>query len=266
MDMRTPKIMAVLNVTPDSFSDGGLYNDPETTYNRIQELVRDGADIIDIGGESTRPGSSYVSCEEELARLKPVIDSIVTLPLPANILFSIDTFKATVADYALTHGFAIVNDVTAFRCDPRMLDVLMLHKPDVVLMYSKDSTPRTTRAAREYDDVILTIKNFLTERIRLLENAGFPREKIIVDPGTGLFISLNPQYTLEIIDRLGELSTLGCPILIGVSRKMFIGKTRNRDEKDALSVALSLKAIQNGASIVRVHNVAFMKKALNQPL
>ena len=248
--------MGVLNLTPDSFSDGGEFNAPRLALKRIEEMIAQGADIIDIGGESTGPGSFDVSAEEELVRVKPIIDAAPV----GKTIFSIDTYKAPIAEYALKHGFQMVNDVTALRGDPKMIDVILKYKPYVVLMYSKDSTPRTTKEAVEYDDVMATIKTFLLERIATLVEVGFPEDKIIIDPGMGAFISSIPDYSFEVIDRLKELTLLGYPILIGISRKSCLGG--KLEERDRPSVDWSLKAIQNGAEIVRIHNVVMIKKAM----
>jgi dihydropteroate synthase len=257
-----PKIMGVLNLTPDSFSDGGEFNTPDTAIRRIEEMITQGADIIDIGGESTGPGSPEVSAEEELARVKPIIDMIAEKKLIDKALFSIDTYKAPLAEYALEHGFQMVNDVTALRGDPKMVEVLLNYQPYVVLMHSKDPTPRTTKEAVEYDDVVASIKTFLLERISLLVEAGFSEERIIIDPGMGAFISSIPDYSFKVINRLKELTLLGFPILVGISRKSCLGgKLEDRDEP---SVDWSLKALENGASIIRIHNVALMKKALQK--
>ncbi len=253
--------MGILNLTPDSFSDGGEFNDPKLAIKRIEAMIAQGADIIDIGGESTGPGSTEVSAEDELARIKPIIDAIAEKKLTDRALFSIDTYKAHSAGYALEHGFKMVNDVTAMRGDPKMIDVLLRYEPYVVLMYSKDSTPRTTKEPMEYDDVIASIKTFLLERVSTLIEAGFSEDKIIVDPGMGAFISSISDYSFEVINRLEELKLLGYPILVGISRKSCLGgKTEDRDQP---SVDWSLKALKNGASIIRIHNVELMKKATN---
>ncbi|MFC1731725.1 dihydropteroate synthase [candidate division KSB1 bacterium] len=255
-----PKIMGILNVTPDSFSDGGKYLETKDCELRIRQLIEEAADIIDIGGESTGPGSEDVSFEDEMKRVKPVIDYVTENKLTEKVLFSIDTYKSEIAGYALEHGFQMVNDVTALRGDPNMIDVLVKYQPYVVLMYSKDSTPRTTTESMEYDDVIATIKTFLLDQISQLVQAGFPEDKIIIDPGMGMFISANPKYSFEIIERLKELRQLGYPVCIGVSRKSFLGG--NIEERDQISAEYSLKAIQNGASIIRTHNVSMLNKQI----
>jgi dihydropteroate synthase len=259
MHFEKPRIMGILNVTPDSFSDGNLWM--KEFGARILQMIEDGADIIDVGGESTGPGSKDVTTEEELARVKPVVDFVAREGLTDRALFSIDTYKSEVADYALTHGFKMVNDVTALRGDVKMAEVLLKHKPYVVLMYSKDPTARTTREAVQYDDVMATVKDFLRERTEGLLATGFPREKIIVDPGMGAFVSGDPKYSFEIIERLGELKELSYPILVGVSRKSFLGgELKDRDEK---SILLSVEAFRKGAAILRMHQVQGLREKLS---
>ncbi len=250
--------MGILNLTPDSFSDGGQFNDVQLAKERIHQLIDEGADIIDIGGESTGPGSKDVSAEEELKRVQPIIDYITEEEMTEICSFSIDTYKAEVAEYALENGFQMVNDVTALRGDSEMIGVLLKFQPYVVLMYSKDDTPRTTKDEVTYDDVISTIKTFLLERVATLVEAGFPEDKIIIDPGMGAFISMIPDYSFEIIERLSELKQLGYPILVGVSRKSFLGG--KLEERDPDSVKWSQKAIENGANIIRIHNIKEFKK------
>ena len=254
------KIMGIVNVTPDSFSDGGVFYKERDAEKQIQKLIKDGADIIDIGGESTGPGSPDVSAEEEMKRIKPVIDFIAKNKLAKKAQFSIDTYKAPVARYALENGFTMVNDVTALRGDPDMIDILITYQPQVILMYSKDKTPRTTRENVNYDDVIASIKSFLIGQIVSLVDAGFPEENIIVDPGMGMFVSADPKYSFEIIERLPEIKQLGYPVCIGPSRKSFLGG--KMEERDNPSVTWSLKAIKNGADIIRIHNVALLKKSI----
>ncbi|MBU0728061.1 dihydropteroate synthase [Patescibacteria group bacterium] len=260
MDFSKPQIMGVVNATPDSFSDGGDFYNIEDAKSQIQSLIKQGADIIDIGGESTGPGSSDVSLKVEMNRVAPIVDYIAENKLTEKALFSIDTYKAPVARYALEHGFQIVNDVTALRGDPDMIDVLVEYEPYIILMYSKDATPRTTSEKIEYDDVIASIKTFLIGRIVELVDAGFPEDNIIIDPGMGMFVSADPKYSFEIIERLLELKQLSYPICIGVSRKSFLGGKLEDREKP--SVEYSLKALKNGASIIRTHNVNKLKESI----
>ncbi len=260
MDIAEPKIMGVVNVTPDSFSDGGDFYKQEDAEKQIKKLIKYGADIIDIGGESTGPNSQGVSLEDEMKRVKPIIDFIVKNKLYKKAEFSIDTYKAPVARYALENGFTIVNDVTALRGDPDIVDVLVEYQPRVILMYSKDQTPRTTTENMQYADVIASIKSFLIGQIVVLLDAGFPEENIILDPGMGMFISADPKYSFEIIERLPELKQMGYPICVGVSRKSFLGgKLKDREIPSA---EWSIRAIKNGADIVRTHNVTLLKKSI----
>lgn len=253
--------MGILNVTPDSFSGDGSTSLQSTVYS-LQFMIEHGADIIDVGGESTGPGSKEVSAEDELNRLKTVIDYVAENKLADEVLFSIDTYKSEVAEYALRHGFGMVNDVTALRGDEKMLSVLLKYQPYVVLMYSKDPTARTSKEVVEYEDVLKIIKGFLLERAQVLLEAGFPKDKIILDPGMGAFVSANPKYSFEIIERLPELSELGYPVLIGISRKSCLGG--RLEDRDPPSVEWSLKAIEKGANVVRVHNVSLMKSEIRK--
>ena len=260
MDFTEPKIMGVVNVTPDSFSDGGDFYKQEDAEKQIQKLIKDKADIIDIGGESTGPGSQDISLEEEMKRVKPIIDFITKNKLYKKAQFSIDTYKAPVARYALENGFTMVNDVTALRGDPSMVDVLIDYQPKVILMYSKDPTPRTTTENMQYADIIASIKSFLIGQLVTLLDAGFSEENIILDPGMGMFVSADPKYSFEIIDRLLELKQLGYPVCVGVSRKSFLGGKPK--ERETSSIEWSIRAIKNGADIIRIHNVALLKKSL----
>jgi len=261
MNFDETKIMGILNITPDSFSDGGQFNKPETALARIEEMIDEGVDIIDIGAESTGPGSSDVSADDEMDRLKPIIDALHNKQITNMSFFSIDTYKSSVAEYALANGFDMVNDVTALRGDPDMIGILLKYQPYIVLMYSKDDTPRTSKEDFEYDDVLKTIKVFLIERIATLLEAGFPEDKIIIDPGMGAFISSIPDYSFEVINRLKELKLLGYPILLGISRKSCLGGELSKRDKS--SAEWSIKAIQNGADIIRIHNVKLFKEQFN---
>lgn len=262
-----PQVMGVLNVTPDSFSDGGsVFEDGKVSRKKvervIEKFIEDGADWIDIGAESTGPGSSDVSVEEELARLEPVFQVIRDRKFFDRVKFSIDTWKSPVACAALDAGFLMVNDVTGIRGDAKMIDIIR-NVPAVhcALMHSKDPTPRTTRESVQYDDVMETIVNFFEERLRYMESVGVKREQIILDPGMGAFLSGEPKYSLEVLRRLGELKVFGLPILVGPSRKSFIpGKLEERLEG---SLASATMAYLNGASILRMHDVRAARKSLD---
>ncbi len=239
-----PVVMGVLNVTPDSFSDGGQWAEGSgrSAVDRAKEMAQEGAMIIDIGGESTGPGSKDVSLEEELARVIPVIEA-VRKELP-DVFISIDTWKSEVALKAIEAGADMVNDVTAGRGDAGMTEI----DAPIVLMYAKDDGPRTTSDEIEYDDVIFTISSFLKDRI-----TKFKSSQIIIDPGMGAFVSSVPKYSVEILHRLSELKTFGLPILVGASRKSFLGG----EIEDRLpgSIAAATIAAQNGAKIIRAHDV-----------
>lgn len=255
------KIMGILNVTPDSFSDGGKYTLSEAALQHAIALIHEGADIIDIGGEASGPGSRYISVQEEMRRVLLVIERLKHfLRNRPKTIISIDTYKAEVAWQALAAGASMVNDITALRGDPEMARVIAEFGIPVILMYSKDPTPRTTRIKKRYRDVIKTISDFLEERIDFALRAGIKHSQIIIDPGMGAFVSAVPQYSFEILHRLGELKKFGCPILVGTSRKSFLpGAIADRLEP---TLAANLLAIQNGADIIRVHDVAAHKRLL----
>ncbi len=254
-------IMGILNVTPDSFSDGGRFLSVESALARARQLIREGADIIDIGGESTRPGAEPVPTEEELRRVIPVIRAIRQ---ESSVPISIDTYKAAVAQAALEAGANIINDISALRFDPQMARVVADARVPVVLMHML-GTPKTMQQNPVYTDVVREIKGFLAERIVFARAHGI--EKIIIDPGIGFGKTV--EHNVEILRRLSELKELGCPILIGTSRKSFIGKLGGTEENPLPiperlegTIASNVIAVLNGAQIVRVHDVAAMKKAL----
>ena len=250
--------MGILNITPDSFSDGGRYDTVEAAIKRAVALEEQGADIIDIGGESTGPGSKRVKTEEEIRRVLPVL---IAVRKRTKLPISIDTYKAKVAQAALEEGADMINDVTALRADKKMPVIISKYKCPIILMYSKDPTPRTTRKKQHYKNVTAHIKNFLEERIRFAQEKGIKKSQIIIDPGMGAFISSVPAYSYQIITELNELKSLSCPILIGVSRKSFLGGALS--SRDGKSAALSAIAYINGASIIRTHNVKETLSCLN---
>ncbi len=249
-----PLVMGILNVTPNSFSDAGKYRDPEVAALHAEAMVNEGADIIDVGGESTGPDSTNVSVDEEINRVIPVLASLNKKKFSTSPIISVDTYKSKVARAALELGVGMINDVTALRGDSMLASVVAEYDAYLVLMYSKDSTARTTRDPVQYDDVIKVILEFLEERIAVAVHAGVMREKIIIDPGMGAFISGDPKYSFEVLRRLAELQKLNCPILVGASRKSFLPGTV-KDRLIPTIIAHSI-AIQNGASIIRVHDVA----------
>lgn len=253
---RRTYIMGILNVTPDSFSDGGKYFTVDSAVAHAMKMIEEGADIIDVGGESTRPGSEPVPLEEELRRVIPVIKEIVKR---TDVPVSIDTYKSEVARQALDNGAVIVNDISGLRFDEKMAEIIARYNASVVIMHIK-GTPKTMQQNPHYDDVISEIYSYLSDGIAKAQSAGI--EQIIIDPGIGFGKRLNDN--LEIIRRLREFKSLGYPILIGVSRKSFIGNVLNlpveeRVEGTAGAVAIS---VWNGANIVRVHDVKEMARVV----
>ena len=249
-----PLVMGIVNVTPDSFYDGGHYTLPEQAVAHALELIEQGADLLDIGAESTRPGASPVSQEDELVRLIPVIAELarrVTVPI------SVDTSKAAVAESALSAGACMVNDVSALRWDPAMASVVARSGAAVVLMHMQ-GTPHTMQNAPQYDDVVEEVVSFLSGRIRVAEAAGIPRTHIILDPGIGFGKLLT--HNLELINRLSEVTKLNCPVLVGPSRKAFIGQLTDRqvEHREWGTAAAVALAVDRGAAILRVHDVAMM--------
>lgn len=246
--------MGVVNVTPDSFSDGGSFLSPDAAIDHACRLVDEGADILDIGGESTAPNSPPVSIEEEYRRVMPVVEECAK----RGFFVSVDTYKAVVAHRALRAGAEMINDVTALRADDDLAEVLAKSDCAVVLMYSKDPSPRTEPTVRTYDDVVREIAQFLSERAQLAELCGIARDRIVVDPGMGAFVSGDPGPSLEILRRASEFQVLGCPVLIGASRKGFIGKMLNASVHDRLEGSLACAAIAawHGVKIIRAHDVA----------
>lgn len=236
--------MGILNVTPDSFSDGGRF-ESEDLVGVAKQMVKDGASILDIGGESTGPGSQDVSLEEELSRVLPAVEAIRSA-LP-DVQISVDTWKSEVAEAALEAGADMINDITAGRGDERIFDVAARHEAPIILMYSKDDGPRTTKEEVHYDDVMKTVKDFLRERIALARAKGV--QEIIVDPGMGAFISMIPDYSYELIDRIEELDELDCPVLVGASRKSFLG-----DDRVGGTIATTVW-LNGRVDFLRVHDV-----------
>ncbi len=250
-------IMGVLNVTPDSFSDGGFFFDKESAVRHAYYLTENGADILDIGGESTRPGSASLPLEEELRRTIPVIQAVAR---SVNIPVSIDTCKAEVARRALDAGASIVNDISGLRFDPAMPQVVAEYGVPVIVMHIK-GTPKDMQTHPVYEALIPEIMDYLRCSIRLAVDSGIPEDRVIIDPGIGFGKTFD--HNLEIIKNLKEFTLLGRPLAIGVSRKSFIGKVLGgappsaRMEGTAAAVAIS---IFNGAHIVRVHDVKEMSK------
>ena len=248
--------MGVVNVTPDSFSDGGLYLDPDAAIAHGRELVAQGAVILDVGGESTRPGAEAVDAEEELRRVAPVVAA-----LSREATVSIDTSKAVVAEAALDGGAEIVNDVTALRGDPGMAALCAERRAGVVLMHMRGN-PRTMQADPVYEDVVDEVKAFLAERLVFAVDAGVAEEKVWLDPGIGF--GKTREHNFELLRRLGELRDLGRPLVIGTSRKSFIGAVDGSPAGERLggTIASSVLAAAEGADVLRVHDVAEVGQAM----
>lgn len=253
------RIMGVLNVTPDSFSDGGRYLDEQAALAHALELERDGAAILDVGGESTRPGAEPVAVGEELRRVVPVIEALTAGGSRAQI--SIDTIKLPVARAAVDAGATYVNDVTAFRHDPELAGLVADRDLDCCLMHMLGE-PRTMQASPRYDDVVSEVKAFLEERLAFAVAAGIAEERIQLDPGIGF--GKTAEHNLELLRRLDELVAIGRPLLIGVSRKSFLGRITGREVGDRLAATLAANvlAFTKGATIFRVHDVAPLRDAL----
>jgi dihydropteroate synthase len=249
--------MGIVNVTPDSFSDGGLFLDAAAAVEHGRELAAQGADVVDVGGESTRPGAAEVSAEEELARTRPVVSGLAG----DGIAVSIDTSKAVVAEAALDAGAAIVNDVTALRGDPSLGGVCADRGCEVVLMHML-GTPRTMQRDPVYDDVVDDVRAFLAERIEAALQAGIAEERIWVDPGIGFGKTV--EHNVELLRRLGELRDLGRPIVVGTSRKSFIGKLTGREITGRIggTIASNVLALRAGAEMLRVHDVRAVADAV----
>lgn len=255
--MDRPRLMGILNVTPDSFSDGGQYLEPSQAVSHVQAMLADGAEIIDIGGESTRPGAAFVPEAEELARVLPVVQAVAGL---API--SLDTRKAQVARQGLAAGAVVVNDVSALGFDQGMAAVLAASRAPVCLMHAQ-GTPQDMQDDPRYDDVLLDVYDYLAERVAMAVQAGIARDRIIVDPGIGF--GKTEAHNLALLNRLSLFHGLGCPLLLGVSRKRFVG--RIGQEPDASkrgpgSVAVALAGVMQGAQILRVHDVGMTRQAL----
>jgi dihydropteroate synthase len=253
-----PRVMAIVNVTPDSFSDGGERLDTAQAIDDGLRFVSDGADIVDVGGESTRPGSQETPAEEELKRVLPVVEGLAS----QGVMVSIDTRRAAVARACLDAGAQIVNDVAALRDDPALLPLVVARRAPVVLMHRR-GRPEDRYVGPAYRDVVEDVRDFLLERARLAEASGVARERIALDPGIGFGKTV--EEDLALIEGAGRLAVTGYPVLIGSSRKSFIGRLTGVSEprrRDPASVWLAVEAARLGASILRVHDVAGTRQAL----
>lgn len=254
-------IIGILNVTPDSYFDGGKFNTIDAAVTRANEMIAQGADVIEIGGESTGPGSKDVTVDDETQRVMPTLDAIrASLP---DAKLAIDTYKADIADEALKRGAMMINDVTAGRGDEKMFSVIAKHECQYVMMFSKDIA-RTKVEAVQYDDVIRTIRDFLSKRMDAANTAGIAQEKIVIDPGLGHFVSSDPKYSWEILRKLERFADMA-PVYVSPSRKSFTAGPNNlpTTERLAGTLAATAIAIEHGARFIRTHDVAETRKVID---
>lgn len=253
---KPPNIVGILNVTPDSFSDGGLFLDPKTAIDRAFQLREEGADFVEVGGESTRPGSEPIPLDEEWRRIEPVLKVIVR-----EIPTAVDTYRAAIAERALALGASLINDVSGLRADPEMARVVARGNARLVIMHSKEpgSRPHASEISRKYRELLPEVGEFLLRQARSAEELGVKRDNIILDPGLGKFLSLDPEDSWQLLSQMKQLTTLGYPILLGASRKGFLGQ----DNVDSISALLSVFGALQGISYVRVHNVKMTHQFLS---
>lgn len=249
LDLSKPRVMGIVNVTPDSFSDGGKFNTTEKAIEHALQLVEEGAEILDIGGESTRPGATPVPLDEELKRVIPVIEGLRDVGVP----LSIDTYKPQVMQAAITAGADIVNDVCALR-EPQALEIVATSQAGVCLMHMQ-GRPQTMQVDPQYDDVVSEVRDFLKDRLDAAVQAGIDRSRIVLDPGFGF--GKRTAHNLTLLDHLNDIQALGLPLLIGLSRKSVLGQVvgSSVDERIHASIAASVVSVMKGANIVRVHDV-----------
>jgi dihydropteroate synthase len=255
LNFSLPKIMGIVNVTPDSFSDGGKYYSIDDALNHALKLIDDGADIIDVGGESTRPGSGPVTLEDELRRTIPVIKRI--LETRKDVLISIDTTKSEVANQALDCGAVIINDISGLTFDSKMLEVAKSYNAGVVLMHIKGN-PKIMQNNPDYDNLITEVYNYLQKQSTKAKENGI--EKIILDPGIGFGKTV--EHNFELIKRLDEFNKIGYPLMIGLSKKSFLGKILNLipDEREIGTIIMETVSVLKSARIIRTHNVKYCKQ------
>jgi dihydropteroate synthase len=250
--------MGVVNVTPDSFSDGGLFLEADAAVAHGERLAAEGAAILDVGGESTRPGAELVPADEELRRVEPVVERLAAAGHPV----SIDTTKRAVARAALDAGAEVVNDVSAFRFEPALADLVAERRVDCCLMHMLGE-PRTMQRDPSYDDVVADVKAFLEERLEFAIRSGIAEERVWLDPGIGFGKTL--AHNLELLRRLDEIVAIGRPVVVGTSRKSFLGKLTGKPESERVpgTIATNVLALERGATVFRVHDVAEVVDALS---
>jgi len=256
---KRPLVMGILNVTPDSFSDGGRYMERERALEYAREMVAQGADIIDVGGESTRPGAHPVSLEEEVDRVVPVVEA---LSRELEVPISVDTRKAPVAKGALETGAIMVNDISGLRFSPDMIHVVAQYRPWVIVMHMK-GTPKNMQKSPWYEDVVGEVEGFFEDRLRYLESHGISKERVILDPGIGFGKRL--EDNLSLLRNIDRFLHLGCPIMVGPSRKSFIGTVLDLPVEERLEGTLAAVSIAvfQGAQVVRVHDVQPVRRAVD---
>lgn len=256
LELTRPLIMGVINVTPDSFSDGGRFASAGQAVEHARALIAEGADILDVGGESTRPGARPVVLDEERRRILPVLEALATCGVP----ISVDTRKPELMREAIAAGASMINDVTAFAA-PGALEAVAGSSVAVCFMHMQGE-PQTMQDNPRYTDVVREVREFLAQRVEAAERSGIERDRIVIDPGFGFGKTLD--HNLQLLRNLGELAGLDVPVLVGLSRKSMLGKITGREVGERLfaSVAAALIAVQNGAHIVRVHDVAATRDAL----
>lgn len=249
-------IMGILNVTPDSFSDGGQFNTYDEAMKRIEIMINQGATIIDIGAESTRPGAKSISLKEEISRLEKVIKAYTHY---FDVPLSLDTTKSEVAAFGCEHGVAMINDISGLTFDPKMVDVVAAHQCYTIVMHIQEK-PTTMQQAPKYNSVVKDVTDFLKNRLETLNKKGVT--KLICDPGIGFGKTVT--HNLQLLNQFQQFQQLGVPLLVGTSRKSFIGQLTGEGVEDRLegSIVSALMAVQKGANIVRVHDIAAMKRSL----
>ena len=261
----SPRLMGILNITPDSFSDGSLFFKMDAAIAQARKMIADGADWLDIGGESSGPDSTEITQDEELQRVIPLIKKIREV---SEIWISVDTWKSEVARKSLEAGADAVNDVTALRGDTEMVKVIAEYKVPVILMFSKDRSARTSRQDSDYVDVVDTLKSFFHERLKFADSNGIDKSQIVLDPGMGFFISGKAKYSFEVIQRISELHEFELPLLLGPSRKSFLagvtkGRSLNFSERDIPCATVSSIALWQGVTLLRFHEVEQGRKLID---
>jgi dihydropteroate synthase len=256
-DLKRPLVMGILNITPDSFSDGGMYLDSNAALKRADKMIEEGVDIIDIGGESTRPGSDTVSADEELKRITPIIEGIKKI---SDIAISIDTYKPEVMKEVIGMDVAMINDIFALQ-KPNAIDLIKKSNVGVCLMHMQ-GTPKTMQLNPTYKNVVSEVRSFLEERANLIANEGIDKSRIILDPGFGFGKTF--EHNIDLLQNIESFQSLNLPILVGLSRKSFIRKILNGDHDDHLSGSISaaILSVLKGAKILRVHDIKETQSAL----